>query len=180
MTIHESWISSQHQARYRAYYATYTGRLKPSPWIPAVRAVAWQYQATSILDYGCGPVEKLAFYADLPVRGYDPGIQDLAALPDSADVVICLHTLEHIEEEKLPGIMSHLASLAHRALFLVVSCQVSTKVLPDGLPWHSLVKPGEWWRDTFRTLPDFRLIWPYWLPQRQDRECVMLLERIRD
>jgi hypothetical protein len=28
----------------------------------------------------------------------------------------------------------------------VISCEASSKILPDGTPWHTCVRPAEWWR----------------------------------
>jgi hypothetical protein len=118
----------------------------PSRWVERVRQLAIEVDAESILDYGSGPSGGLSRY--IPnVRDYDPGVKGLDSEPEQADLVTCIHTLEHVEPICLAAVVADLQILARKALFVVVSCEKSTKVLPDGTPWHTFVRDARWWRD---------------------------------
>jgi hypothetical protein len=80
------------------------------------------------------------------VADYDPGVPGIDAPPSPADLVVSIHALEHVERDRLPAVIRHMESLAVRGLLVVVSLEPSTKLLPDGSPWHSIVEPREWWR----------------------------------
>ena len=139
-------ISPEHAARYQAYYKMHEAQAVPSLWVPRVRALAAEVGAESILDYGSGPSGGLSRYIDGCVD-YDPGVEGLDAEPEQADLVVCVHTLEHVEPQCLAAVVTDLQILAQKALFIAVSCEKSTKVLPDGTPWHTFVRDQRWWRD---------------------------------
>ena len=144
-------ISAQHAARYREYYAAHPAVMMPSRWVDRVKEVADHVQARTILDYGCGPSRGISRFLPYPVRDYDPGVEELSAAPKPVDLVISIHTLEHVEPECLDAVVNHLHWLARKAVFVVVSCEPSTtKVLPDGTPWHTLVRDAKWWREYLR------------------------------
>ena len=146
-------FSPEHIALYEAHYTTVTPRMRPPRWLPMAEQIATEARATSLLDYGCGPVANLAtFFLGLPVINYDPAVPAYADEPGLADVVVCMHVLEHIEPEHVTAVLLHLWSLARKAALVMVSCQPSTKVLPDGSPWHSFIKPPSWWAETFEVL----------------------------
>ena len=140
-------ISAEHAARYQAYYAEHPTVSLPSRWLDRVEDLAIRHQARSVLDYGSGPSRGLSRFMTRPVLDYDPGVPGLDSPPERADLVVCIHTLEHVEAECLDDVLWHLVSLARRALFVVVSCEPSSsKVLPDGTPWHTFVRDAKWWR----------------------------------
>ena len=144
-------ISHKHAERYRAYYAARPVVSLPSRWVDRVGELADRLGAHTVLDYGCGPGRGISRFLARPVRDYDPGVEGLDAAPKPADLVICVHTLEHVEPESFEEVLAHLKRLARRALFVVVSCEPSTKMLPDGTPWHTLVHDVLWWRVTLGT-----------------------------
>ena len=145
-------FSPAHIALYQAHYATVTPRMRPPRWLPLLEETAAAIWATSVLDYGCGPVANLAAFVQLPVINYDPAVPAYAAEPGPADLVVCMHVLEHIEPEYVTATLLHLWSLTRKAALVMVSCQPSTKVLPDGSPWHSFIKPPRWWAETLEAL----------------------------
>ena len=140
-------ISPEHVARYQKYYEAHPGVALPSRWVNRVIEVADRVQARTILDYGSGPSRGISRFLARTVRDYDPGVAGLDALPKPVDLVICIHTLEHVEPDCLDAVVDHLQWLARKAVFVVVSCEPSTtKVLPDGTPWHTLVRDATWWK----------------------------------
>ena len=146
-------FSPVHIALYKAHYAPTTPRMRSPRWLPLVEQIAAETRATSLLDYGCGPVANLAtFFMALPVINYDPAVPAYAAEPGPADLVVCMHVLEHLELEYVSAVLQHLWGLTRKAALVTVSCQPSTKVLPDGSPWHSFIKPPQWWAETFEAL----------------------------
>ena len=145
-------FSPQHLALYEAHYATHAPRERPHRWQSLVEHLAQGLGATSILDYGCGQAANLARFSALPIVSYDPSIPAYAQEPESADLVICMHMLEHVEPEYITAVLLHLWSLARLAVLITVSCQASTKRLPDGTPWHSFLKPPSWWADRLAVL----------------------------
>ena len=138
-------ISEQHAARYQEYYAAHPVVKLPSRWCDRVEELARRVQAQTILDYGCGPLRGLSGFLPRTVYDYDPGVAGLDAEPEPADLVCCVHTLEHLEPGTLDDVLKHLRSLTLKALFIVVSCEKSTKWLLDGTPWHTLVRDAHWW-----------------------------------
>tara|TARA_R110000823_G_scaffold57072_2_gene138498 strand:- start:224 stop:727 length:504 start_codon:yes stop_codon:yes gene_type:complete len=145
-----SLISHTHAQRYRDYYARTEIASRPNRWQQTIEILAHAIGAESVLDYGCGGAVSLGRYMDMDVRNYDPGLPEHAAEPEPADIVVCLDVLEHIETDTEQDVIRHLESLALKALFITVSCQESqSKKLPDGTPWHSHVRPQEYWRQVF-------------------------------
>ena len=103
------------------------------------------YEGQSILDYGCGKgTLKKALGFD--IAEYDPAIVGKDALPEPADVVVCLDVLEHIEPENLDDVLTHIHSLMRRRGIFVISCRKAKKVLPDGRNAHLIVNEWGWWK----------------------------------
>ena len=140
-------ISPLHAQRYRDYYAAHPAVMMPSRWCDRVEAIARRVDAHTILDYGSGPSRGISRFLTRTVRDYDPGVEGLDIPPKPVDLVCCIHTLEHVEPDCLDAVVDHLQWLARKAVFVVVSCEPSTsKVLPDGTPWHTLVRDATWWK----------------------------------
>lgn len=111
----------------------------------AVRTLALQVNAATILDYGCGREALAKTMAPVRVSGYDPGIPGKEGMPKPCDVVVCTDVLEHVEEEQLDNVLDHLARLAGKALYLVIATRPANAILPDGRNAHLIVRSAEWW-----------------------------------
>lgn len=123
-------------------------------WAGIVLQVAIEYDAGSILDYGCGAGSLAKALRSQPLNGlrvaeYDPAIPGKDHLPMFADLVNVTDVLEHIEKERLPVVLDHLKMLARKAIFVVVCTKESQKMLPDGRNAHLIIKPAWWWKKKF-------------------------------
>lgn len=114
--------------------------------------------ATSILDYGCGQQTLASSLPGLDVRGYDPGIPELAGAPVSADLVVTTDVLEHVEPDHIDEVIEHVFALAGRGVFHHIALTPAKRFLPDGRNAHLIVQPASWWLKKFENWsPDFRL-----------------------
>ncbi len=124
---------------------------KGGKWTVTVWEVIKAFEpVASVLDYGCGQsalADNLrAAPLGLAVQQYDPAVCPHDVLPEPADLVVCTDVLEHIEPEKLSGVLAHLRSLVRKAIFLVVALDPTGKVLTDGRNAHLIQESPEWWQ----------------------------------
>lgn len=164
------YISREYEAMQRELHMRpqgYGG--KGFKWADTVFAIAQTFEATSILDYGCGRgslVRKLAErdLSWLRLAEYDPAIDGKDDLPSFADLVCCTDVLEHIEPECLPSVLEHLRKLARKAVFFVAALDEANKTLLDGRNAHLILQPKEWWAATVAdagfTLQPWADSWP--------------------
>ncbi len=122
-------------------------------WAPVVLAIAKQYGASSILDYGCGQGSlakalRAEPLGSIRVDEYDPAIPGKDQLPVFADMVNVTDVLEHVELDRLPAVLAHLRMLARKVLWVVVSTTETAKVLSDGRNAHINIQSAEWWAQT--------------------------------
>ena len=143
-------ISDRHRSLYEQYFAELSFEAKPSRWQRTVEELARFTGSESVLDYGCGIMALLSKFSDLSITNYDPGVPEYAALPEPADLVVCLDVIEHVEPKYTDAVLEHVISLAKKALLLTISTQESSKLLPDGSPWHCFVKDADWWRNKLK------------------------------
>jgi 2-polyprenyl-3-methyl-5-hydroxy-6-metoxy-1,4-benzoquinol methylase len=119
-------------------------------WAGIVLQVAADYDASSILDYGCGQgslaVALRRVSSGIRISEYDPAIPGKDAMPDFADLVVCTDVLEHVEPDRLDAVLRHLRSLARKALWVVVSTKDSNKRLSDGQNAHLTIQSWKWWK----------------------------------
>lgn len=130
-------------------------------WTAKVNEIGWLQGCRSVLDYGCGAgslCEQLRLKSRFTtITEYDPAIPDKDTPPSPADLVVCTDVLEHIEEDKIDAVLSHLTSRARLVLFVVISLVETAKVLSDGRQAHILLRPPAWWRVQFEAR-DFTVI----------------------
>jgi hypothetical protein len=124
-------------------------------WAGVILQVALKYHCTSILDYGCGQGSLARVLRSQPlgairVDEYDPAIPGKDGSPEFADLVNVTDVLEHIEPDKLVSVLSHIRSLARKAVFAVISTKDSNKTLSDGRNAHVIIENGAWWKQQIR------------------------------
>jgi hypothetical protein len=139
-------ISAEHQELYHRYYAQRSIEPRPSAWLSRVELLAQQLGAGEVIDYGCGANQGLSPFAKVRVIDYDPGLPEFSGAPQPADLVVSIHVLEHVEPDCVDNVINHMTRLARKGVLIVVSCEPSTKMLPDGSPWHCFVRSADWWR----------------------------------
>lgn len=134
----------------RPDYGTFSGK-----WVKGIEAVVEKFNIETILDYGAG---KQSLKKDFPnIQSYDPGIEEISTPPNSADLVICTHVLEHVEPDLLPNVLRHINRLANKAFFITVNSGPSGKILPDGRDSNLIQESVEWWTDRLNELGNFNV-----------------------
>lgn len=106
----------------------------------------------TILDYGCGKgtLGSVLRNAGIKLNEYDPGVPEKSSPPQPADLVTCLDVMEHIEPECFEAVVSDLAQLAQRRLFVDIATKFTkSRWLSDGRNSHLIVNENEWWANEF-------------------------------
>lgn len=117
-------------------------------WSETVLQLREELGAETVLDYGAGK-RTLGIALGSPgwFREYDPAVPEIAELPtEQADMVVCADVLEHIEPDRLDGVLEHIRTLAKKGAFLVISTRESTKSLEDGRNAHLSLHDAAWWK----------------------------------
>jgi 2-polyprenyl-3-methyl-5-hydroxy-6-metoxy-1,4-benzoquinol methylase len=146
-------ISPKYVAEQRRLHAQprgYGGR--GSKWAEVVVELASEFRCSTVLDYGCGQGSLAkAIRVNLHLTyEYDPAIPGKDAPPvDLFDLVVCTDVLEHVESDRINAVLSHLASLTGRALFVVIALVPTSKKLSDGRQAHILLRSVDWWKYIF-------------------------------
>lgn len=153
---------------------------KGSKWKDAVLQIAANYNASSILDYGCGQgtlatALRGAGNAVIRVDEYDPAIKAKSGIPLFADMVTCTDVLEHVEPEYLANVLAHIRMLARKVVFVVISTCDTAKTLSDGRNAHLIIQPGDWWREQLGQAGFTVLPAPDVARKRLDKEWVGVL-----
>lgn len=135
--------------------------------------VAEASHARTILDYGCGKgVLTRALREKYDATGYDPGMEEFAAPPKTADMLVCSDVLEHVEPEALGATLRECAALAPVALF-IIAMGPARHVLPDGRDAHLIQMRPPWWEAKLsEAYPGVKMLWRdhYW--------CMFLCSRV--
>ena len=104
---------------------------------------------STVLDYGCGKgvlLDKLkSFDNKINWRGYDPFFSKYKIEPRSANVLISLQALEHIEKDDVHNVLQHLIGLTENFFFLDIDLKPAVKTLSDGRNAHTCIAPSDWW-----------------------------------
>lgn len=147
-------------------------------WAYVILGIAMIERCNAVLDYGCGKgslsraLRKIGWQA----QEYDPGVEQYAAQPKPADLVVSLDVLEHIEPELLDNVLDHVRDLTRKILFVAIATRPAKRFLTDGRNAHLIVEDGEtWWRPRFEERGfDVRRVWltgvSEWVAMMQKRE----------
>lgn len=138
---------------------------KGDKWAQGVAGLIQRFDASSVLDYGCGEgslkkaLKAMDHGRSMRLDEYDPAVKGLEHWPIFADLVVCTDVLEHVEPDKLDAVLQHLQVLARKAVFLVVATRPSNKTLMDGRNAHLIQESDTWWQARvhaagLRVLPD--------------------------
>jgi hypothetical protein len=138
------------------------------PHLPAVRALARQTGAQSLLDYGAGKglvwrdrgirlksgetISNVQEYLGLDrVACYDPAVPENASFPAGRfDGVICIDVLEHCAEADIPWIVAEIFAAADKFVFANVASYPAKKDLPSGENAHCTQREPKWWQGLLR------------------------------
>jgi hypothetical protein len=117
---------------------------------PHVYKIMQQEGICSLLDYGAGQ-GKLGHWFDknaphIDLRQYEPGIPNLAAMPEPAEMVACIDVMEHVEPHCVIDVMDHIQSIAQRRVYFNISLRLAGRILNDGRNAHLTIKSHKWWR----------------------------------
>lgn len=122
---------------------------KGHKWAPAVRDLVAEYDARSVLDYGCGQGALKLALSDLTgvarVDEWDPAVAGKEMWPGFTDLIVCTDVLEHIEPDKLSTVLAHIKVLARKAVFVVIATRPSNKIMADGRNAHLILEDDAWW-----------------------------------
>lgn len=116
---------------------------------PMVSSIIEKMGVTHLLDYGCGAqctlARSITIKQKITYQAYDPGVPRFAKLPMPAQMVCCIDVLEHIEPDKLEGVLDHLTALCEGIVFFTVTTIPAMKTLEDGRNAHLIQEPMSWW-----------------------------------
>lgn len=113
-------------------------------------------EAKSLLDYGCGK-GMLGKNLDFPIFEYDPAIPGKESPPRPADLVVCIDTLEHVEPDYLPAVLTDLCRCTQKVGYFIIGMGPALKTLPDGRNTHLLQHDKSWWTEklsNYFNIPD--------------------------
>ena len=111
------------------------------------------WNAESLLDFGCGKAEGYLEYNHHEHWGimpslYDPAIPEYQNLPEGTfDGVISFDVMEHIPKEQIPETFDQIYSRADKFVFLGIATSPAEAVLPNGDNAHCTVEPIGWWEE---------------------------------
>lgn len=113
----------------------------------------------SALDFGCGHgamMDRLKeIYPDLPIQGYDPGIEKYSTFPETVDLIYSTDVLEHIEPHLLDDTLRTLWDTG-RCQYHKIACHPAKKTLPDGRNCHLIVESPIWWLEKIKSIIDLK------------------------
>lgn len=135
-------------------------------WLKALQALVREYDAETVLDYGCGKgtlgeaVKEDGM--DIVWREYEPAIEQVKDERVPSDIVFCTHVLEHVEPHLILSVIQDLSRLTQKVCFICVSYSSdSGKTLADGRDSNLIVKSPTEWLEMLKNnfdMTDYRII----------------------
>lgn len=146
-------ISEDYREQQRTLHSSGTFGTVARSYAPLVAQIINRTEASHVLDYGCGSnlsLPKALAEGNLvkhkfTYQAYDPCVEQYAAPPVPAELVVSIDVLEHIEEDHIDEVLDHLQSLTEAVGFFTIDTGPAVKTLPDGRNAHILQRPPEWW-----------------------------------
>lgn len=149
----------------------------------------------TVLDFGCGKgtmEEYVKKIVGRPIEwtSYDPGIPGLDTMPKGKfDLVITCDVMEHVEPDKLAGVIEGLEDFTGKVMYNNIACYPTGKIFTTGKfagkDLHLIVEDPHWWRMMLdcKTSDDLALF-EYRHIERLRRgmlqpRCVLIHERVR-
>lgn len=135
-----------------------------------VRQILGKFQATSLLDYGCGKargyqVDSMLLPDQTKIPGlkkywgiddiglYDPAYKPYSILPHRIfDSVISTDVLEHCPESDIDWIIKEMFGLATKFVFSTVALYPAKKTIFNNQNAHITIKSAGWWVDKFEKI----------------------------
>lgn len=144
-------ISPAYRAMLQSMHGDQVWGLGSKRWAPEIAKRTAKANGTTVLDYGCGTgsiVDQVPPW--MTVAEFDPAIPGKDALPQPADIVVCLDVLEHVEPDRLHNVLAHIHSLTRKFALLVIATRPAHKRLPDDRNAHLIIDNGAWWCDQLK------------------------------
>lgn len=114
---------------------------------PMVKQIIEKAETKSLSDYGAG---KKVLWECLGrpenYYPYDPAFPEYGE-PKSADLVVCIDVLEHIEPELLDNVLDDLRRITTNLAFFTIHLGPAKKTLKDGRNAHLIQESVDWWKE---------------------------------
>lgn len=124
------------------------------PYAGEIKKLCAETGAKTLLDFGAGkaqqyqPPYEVQKWWGVEVRAFDPAVPGLSKKPDSSlrfDGVLCIDVLEHLEANRIQGVIEQLFTYGTKFVFLTACLRAANRKLPDGRNAHLTVQPLDWW-----------------------------------
>lgn len=143
---------------YKVYSQTYEQRpgafsgMSLVKHIPDLTNIISGSNICNALDYGCAEAGAWKRFNLKELWGlehvsyYDPGVERFKKIPEGRyDLVICTDVMEHVPEDCVDEVLSHIESYAKKLVFFSIATRPASKTLADGTNAHATVQRPKWW-----------------------------------
>jgi len=114
---------------------------------PMVSELIMTNKVKQLLDYGSGQGllgKNLEVDYEIDVRLYDPAFPDIAAVPELAEMVVCIDVLDNIETDKVDAVLDDLKRTVNRVGFFAINTETSDSQELN-IENTKCLFPVEWW-----------------------------------